>query len=68
MNKLSTRYVVDIQNKKISIHQNEDFKIVYFNTIDDFIYSLKTIRETNNTIWYVIPPGLIDKPRKRKND
>jgi hypothetical protein len=56
------KYVVDIQNKKISFHQKENFKVLSFNTIDEFIHSLTSIRKTNNTIWYVIPPGLIEKP------
>ena len=58
----SIRYVVDIQNKKISLHQEEDFEVLSFNTIDEFMYALTSIRKTNNIIWYVIPPGLINPP------
>jgi hypothetical protein len=54
--------VVDIQNKKISLHQEEDFEVLSFNTVDEFMYALTDIRKTNNIIWYVIPPGLIDPP------
>ena len=61
----SIRYVVDIQNKKICLHQEEDFEVLSFNTIDEFIDALTSIRKTNNTIWYVIPPGLIEGPHKR---
>jgi len=57
------RYVIDIQNKKISIHQEQVFKVLYFNTIDEFVYALASIRKTNNIIWYVTPPGLIECPR-----
>jgi hypothetical protein len=60
--KTPIRYVVDIQNKKISLHQEEDFEVLSFNTIDEFMYALTDIRKTNNIIWYVIPPGLIDPP------
>jgi hypothetical protein len=56
--------VVDIQNKKISLHQEEDFEVLSFNTIDEFMYALTDIRKTNNIIWYVIPPGLIEGPHK----
>jgi hypothetical protein len=62
--KTPTKYVVDVQNKKISLHQKEDFEVLSFNTIDEFIDTLTSIRKTNNTIWYVIPPGLIDHPYK----
>ena len=58
--KTPIKYVVDIQNKKISLHQEEDFEVLSFNTIDEFMYALTDIRKTNNIIWYVIPPGLID--------
>jgi hypothetical protein len=56
------RYVIDIQNKKISLHQEEDFEVLSFNTIDEFVCALTSIRKTNNIIWYVIPPGLIENP------
>jgi len=59
--KTPVKYVVDIQNKKISLHQEEDFEVLSFNTIDEFIYALTSIRKPNNIIWYVIPPGLIEK-------
>jgi hypothetical protein len=62
--KTPTKYVVDIQNKKISLHQEEDFEVLSFNTIDEFMYALTDIRKTNNIIWYVIPPGLIECPHK----
>lgn len=62
--KTPIKYVVDVQNKKISLHQKEDFEVLSFNTIDDFVDSLTSIRKTNNTIWYVIPPGLIEHPHK----
>ena len=61
----SIRYVVDIQNKKISLHKKENFEVSSFNTIDEFMYALTSIRKTNNIIWYVIPPGLIEGPYKR---
>lgn len=60
----SIRYVVDIQNKTISLHSKEDFEVSSFNTINEFMYALTYIRKTNNIIWYVIPPGLIDPPPK----
>jgi hypothetical protein len=68
--KTPINYVVDIQNKKISFHQKENFKVLSFNTIDEFMYALTSIRKTNNTIWYAIPPGLIECPTKEnlKND
>jgi hypothetical protein len=62
--KTPIRYVIDIQNKKISLHQEEDFEVLSFNTIDEFMYALTSIRKTNNIIWYVIPPGLIEGPHK----
>jgi hypothetical protein len=62
--KTPIKYVVDIQNKKISLHQEEDFEVLSFNTIDEFMYALTSIRKTNNIIWYVIPPGLIEGPHK----
>ena len=62
--KTPTKYVVDVQNKKISLHQKADCEVLSFNTIDEFIDALTSIRKTNNTIWYVIPPGLIDHPKK----
>jgi hypothetical protein len=48
--KTPTKYVVDVQNKKISLHQKEDFEVLSFNTIDEFIDALTSIRKTNNTI------------------
>ena len=63
--KTPIRYVIDLQNKKISLHQEEDFEVLSFNTIDEFIDALTSIRKTNNTIWYVIPTGLIEGPHKR---
>lgn len=63
--KTPIKYVVDIQNKKISLHQRENFEVLSFSTINEFIYTLTSIRKTNNTIWYVIPPGLIDSPSKK---
>lgn len=62
--KTPIKYIVDIPNKKISLHQKEDFEVLSFNSIDEFIDALTSIRKTNNTIWYVIPPGLIDHPKK----
>jgi hypothetical protein len=62
--KTPTKYVVDVQNKKITLHQKENFEILSFNTIDDFIDSLTSIRKTNSIIFYVIPPGLIEHPHK----
>ena len=62
--KTPIKYIVDIPNKKISLHQKEDYEVLSFNTIDEFIDALTSIRKTNNTIWYVIPPGLIDHPKK----
>jgi hypothetical protein len=62
--KTPIKYVVDVQNKKITLHQKEDFEVLSFNTIDEFIDTLTSIRKTNNTIWYVIPPGLIEHPHK----
>jgi hypothetical protein len=62
--KTPIKYVVDVQNKKITLHQKEDFEVLSFNTIDDFIDSLTSIRKTNSIIWYVIPPGLIERPYK----
>jgi len=59
------KYVVDIQTKKISFYEKEGFEVLSFNTIDEFIYALTSIRKTNNIIWYVIPPGLIEVPHKR---
>ena len=60
--KTPVKYVVDIQNKKISLHKKENFEVSSFNTIDEFMYALTSIRKTNNIIWYVIPPGLINPP------
>ena len=62
--KTPIKYIVDIPNKNISLHQKEDYEVLSFNTIDEFIDALTSIRKTNNTIWYVIPPGLIDRPKK----
>jgi hypothetical protein len=62
--KTPIKYVVDVQNKKITLHQKEDFQVLSFNTIDDFIDSLTSIRKTNSIIWYVIPPGLIERPHE----
>jgi hypothetical protein len=62
--KTPIKYIVDIPNKKISLHQKEDYEVLSFNTIDEFIDTLTSIRKTNNIIWYVIPPGLIDHPHK----
>jgi len=62
--KTPIKYVVDIPNKKISLHQKEDFEVLSFNTIDEFIDRLTSIRKTNSIIWYVIPPGLIEHPHK----
>ena len=62
--KTPIKYVVDVQNKKISLYQKEDYEVLSFNTIDEFIDALTSIRKTNNTIWYVIPPGLIEHPHK----
>ena len=62
--KTPIKYVVDVQNKKISLHQKEDYEVLSFNNIDEFIDALTSIRKTNNTIWYVIPPGLIEHPHK----
>jgi hypothetical protein len=62
--KTPIKYIVDIPNKKISLHQKEDYEVLSFNTIDEFIDALTSIRKTNNTIWYVIPPGLIEPPHK----
>jgi hypothetical protein len=62
--KTPIKYIVDIPNKKISLHQKEDYEVLSFNTIDDFIDSLTAIRKTNSIIWYVIPPGLIEHPYK----
>jgi hypothetical protein len=62
--KTPIKYIVDIPNKNISLHQKEDYEVLSFNTIDEFIDALTSIRKTNNTIWYVIPPGLIDHPKK----
>jgi hypothetical protein len=62
--KTPTKYVVDVQNKKITIHKKEDFEVLSFNTIDNFMDSLTSIRKTNSTIWYVIPPGLYEPPPK----
>ena len=62
--KTPIKYIVDIPNKKISLHQKEDYEVLSFNSIDEFIDALTSIRKTNNTIWYVIPPGLIDRPKK----
>lgn len=61
--KTPIKYIVDIPNKKISLHQKEDYEVLSFNSIDEFIDALTSIRKTNNTIWYVIPPGLIDRPK-----
>jgi hypothetical protein len=62
--KTPIKYIVDIPNKKISLHQKEDFEVLSFNTIDEFIDALTSIRKTNSIIWYVIPPGLIEHPYK----
>ena len=62
--KTPIKYIVDIPNKKISLHQKEDYEVLSFNTIDEFIDALTSIRKTNSTIWYVILPGLIDHPKK----
>jgi hypothetical protein len=62
--KTPIRYVIDTQNKKISLHREEDFEVLSFNTTDEFIHALTSIRKTNNIIWYVIPPGLIEGPHK----
>jgi hypothetical protein len=62
--KTPIKYVVDIQNKKISLHRKKDFEVLSFNTTDEFIRALTSIRKTNNIIWYVIPPGLIEGPHQ----
>lgn len=59
------KYTVDISNKKISSHKKEDYEVLTFSNIDRFIDALTDIRKTNNTILYVIPPGLIDPPPKK---
>ena len=58
------QYTVDISNKKIWLHKKEDYEVLTFSNIDRFIDTLTDVRKTNNTIWYVIPPGLIDPPKK----
>jgi len=69
LSKTAVKYVVDIQNKTISLHSKEGFEVSSFNTINEFMYALTSIRKTNNIIWYVIPPGLIEPPsNKNKND
>ena len=62
--KTPIRYVIDTQNKKISLHREGDFEVLFFNTIDEFMHALTFIRKTNNIIWYVIPPGLIEGPHQ----
>ena len=59
-------YTINISSKEIT-HQSFSFseKRTYYE-IDHFIKVMEDLRKSDEMLWYVIPPGLIDPPSSNR--